>query len=251
MNRFVPQLFIALTTSFTFVVAAASATTAEAQEAKYDYRVTWNGVPAASATVIVTENPLASVAQLRADVRTNRVIDMVYSFRASVWGAYDPEDGQSRGFSFHRSAGSRIESTRIEVGEDGKLVGRHERVGRADKIETIDEPGVLDPVTALLRFRHELPPPGSVTQHELFTGETRYRIEIEHQGEERLQVPAGSFDAIKVTPRVWRLDKKDDRISSVTAWVTRDAPHTILRVRSQVFIGSVYSDLTRISRSGY
>lgn len=230
---------------------SASRATADPAQAQYDYRVSWNGIPAASATVIVSEDPDTALAQLRADVRTNRVVDMLFNFRGSVWGAFDQREAISRGFSFHRVTGGRVESTRIEVDGDGTLVGRYSRTGRADEVERVDEADVLDPVAALLRLRHAIPPNGSVTAHELFTGETRYRIEIEHVGDERVQVPAGTFDAVKVVPRVWRVGRQDARVRAVTAWVTREAPHTILRVRSDVFIGAVYGDLTKITRKGY
>jgi len=233
------------------VAALAFPAWADPARARYDYRVTWNGIPAANAIVTVTDDVATALSQLEADVRTNRVIDMLYNFRASLWGAVETKDWQPRGFAFHRHIGRRQESTRIEVGSDGALTGHYLRAGRSEEVKRIDEAGVIDPIAALLRLRHALPTEAKVTHHELFTGETRYRVEIEYVGEETIHLPAGEFAAIKVIPRVLRVGKKDDRIQEVTAWVTRDAPHTILRVRSDVFIGSVYADLTGISRKGY
>lgn len=68
-------------------------------------------------------------------------------------------------------------------------------------------------------------------------------------GQPSLEVPAGRFHALRVVPEVWKVTtsaQPDARLRGATIWVADDPPRTLLRIRSEVFVGAVTLDLVKI-----
>jgi len=65
-----------------------------------------------------------------------------------------------------------------------------------------------------------------------------YNYNIRFMGREVVKVDAGKFNAIKIRPQVKTGDlfKSDD---ALTIWVSDDPNHVVLKVESEIFIGSV------------
>jgi hypothetical protein len=212
----------------------------------YQYRIAWNGIPAADATItVVQEDGLEpATTRIRAHMRTNSFVDVFWSLRAESWAEFDADTLHLHHFEYDRRIDGRPEATRVEFEDDGMLTGRYVRPGRYHVIE-INEPGVLDPMAAILRARRQLPAVGEAAVYEVFTGEARYRIELRRRPSETVVVPVGRFTAARLEPTIWKAERNqpDKRVRRVTLWVTDSAPHTLLRVRSEVFIGAVYADL--------
>lgn len=219
-------------------------------EEAFEYKLSWNGIPAAYLTMTYMDDEALSWSQLQAKVRTSDFVDLFWSLRGSLWGALDTRRWTSTGFSFHRYIRSEPESTVITIGDDGSMTGTHTRPGRDDEVQTLVAPGLTDPAAAILEMRHRLPAEGETMSFDVFTGEARYKIDFTNVGRERLSLAGGEFDAIHLEPKFWRVGKKDDRVRQMSWWVTADKPHTLLRIRSDVFVGAVYCDLvsrTKIS----
>jgi hypothetical protein len=230
---------------------AAGAAVVGGGEQTYQYRVTWNGIPAAQATVTLTEHPgqQPPTTWLSADLRTNHFVDLFWSLRAQSWAEVEASTLRPVRFMFDRRINGRPETTRVDAEEGGLLTGRYGRPWRYRLVE-VNAPDALDPMTAVLRVRHALPAVGQSSTYDIFTGEARYRIELHRYPPETIDVPAGRFLAARVEPVIWRVDQggPDTRVRHVTFWVTDEAPHALLRVRGEVFIGAVYADLTGWSR---
>lgn len=228
------------------------AATIEAGDQTYQYRVTWNGIPAADATVALTQLPEADppTARVWVDLRTNRFVDLFWSLRAQSWA--DVEAGTLRPlhFAFERRINGKPESTHVEAEGDGLLTGRYARPLRYRLIE-VNDADAVDPIAAVLRVRNALPAVGDRTAYDIFTGEARYRIELYRYDSEPIDVPAGRFAAARIEPVIWRVDQggRDTRVRNLVFWVTEAAPHTLLRIRSDLFIGALYADLIGWSRS--
>src|SRR5258706_541862 len=76
----------------------------------------------------------------------------------------------------------------------------------------------------------------------------RYRVEWVTSGEETITVTAGTFPAWRVEPRVWKIGTGvDQRLRRATLWVSQEPVRTLLRIRSEVFIGAVNCDLQRLA----
>jgi len=223
---------------------------ARAQERSFAYRVSWNGIPAARATVKLADPVSATpqLSRLSAEVETNAFVDLLWSFRGFGWGEADAQTLRPLRFTFDRRINGRRELTEVEAEPDGLLTGRYRREDRSRLVE-VNDAEVLDPVAGILHALRAPPAAGAPQVYDIFTGEARYRIELHREDTEMISVPAGRFAAIRITPVMWRIDKNapETRARRVTMWVTEAEPHLLLRVRGEVFIGALYCDLTEIS----
>jgi len=72
-----------------------------------------------------------------------------------------------------------------------------------------------------------------------------YPLEIRVLGRERIKVPAGEFDCIKVEPilRAAGLFKNEGRL---TIWMTDDEHKIPVLMKSKVVIGSISASLTHV-----
>ena len=106
---------------------------------------------------------------------------------------------------------------------------------------------MLDPITAIF---HALSQPVSVgddLQYELFTGEALYRIKLHIEDEELLDIAGATLPTWRVTPQLWKIGTGvDKRLRDATIWVSQAPVRTVLRIRSDVFIGAVYCDLQHL-----
>jgi hypothetical protein len=211
------------------------------------YRVSWNGIPAASASATLSNGEATT--QLHVEMRTNAFVDLFWSLRAQTTAQVEAATLHPQGFAFERRIDGHPELTRIDVEGDGELVGRYARPGRYRLIAVRDS-GVTDPVAAILQARRGLPAIGGSATYEVFTGEARYRVVLHVVASESIRVPAGRFAALRIEPEIWRVEGNDQdrRVRRLTLWVAAVPPHTLLRVRSEVFIGAVYVDLVEWSR---
>jgi len=248
----IEHLVIGLLTALLAVSPSAAANLAVGDES-YRYRVTWNGIPAAQATVRFTEHLAQepSITWVWVELRTNRFVDLFWSLRAQSWADIDAGTLRPRHFTFDRRINGKPELTQVEADSEGLLTGRYARPWRYRLIE-VNDASVLDPMAATLRVRQALPAVGASHTYNVFTGEARYRIEMRRYASETINVPAGRFSAARIEPVIWRVDQAgpDTRVRHLTLWVTDTPPHTLVRVRSEVFIGALYGELTAWSHGG-
>jgi hypothetical protein len=215
---------------------------------RYEYQVSWNSIPAARATVRLTQQAALATTEMRVEIETNRFVDLFWSLRAEGWGQVDAATLRPQRFEFDRRIDGVRELTRVEAEPDGRLTGRYMR-GSRFRQSSVTGTEMLDPISAVLRALRDLPADGHPDTYEIFTGEARYRIVLRHQASEAIAVPAGRFTAAHIEPLIWRVDRNDRerRVSRVSLWVTETAPHVLLRVRGEVFIGALYCELTEMS----
>jgi uncharacterized protein DUF3108 len=221
-----------------------------AAEDTYRYRISWNGIPAASATVTLAENagPDGAITRVRIEARTNRFVDVFWSLRGESTSEVDARTLRTRSFEYVRRINGRPEVTRVEAEGNGILTGRYSRPGRY-YLKEVNDAEMLDPIAAVLRARRELPALGGTASYQVFTGEDRYRVDLYRRAVETIDVPAGRFVAARLDPSAWEWGRpsRDTRVRRLSVWVAEAAPHELLRVRSEVFIGAVYLDLVECS----
>ena len=216
---------------------------------RYEYRLAWNGIPAASATVDVSRGiePDASY-EVRGEVKTNWLVDLLWSLRANVTARFTPPDLAPLGFVYDRRIRGDPTITEV-VFEDGDrgATGTARHAG-ASRVMAVDAPGVLDPVTAIFRALGEPLEAGETLGYDVFTGEALYRVELYVEREENIVVGGHRYDAWRMQPRLWRSGSgAESRLRQATIWVSRNPARTVLRVRSEVFIGAVTVDLMKFS----
>jgi hypothetical protein len=210
------------------------------------YRVAWNGIPAAHAKVEITPRQVAGGdgVVVEATASTNRVVDLFWSFRGTARTTVLAEGLKPLRFVYDRQMDGKPYLTWIDFGSDGAR-SVYVKGDRRREVQT-SGPALLDPITAVYRACASGAKPGDRLRYDVWTGEARYRVDLAIEGPEPLDVPAGHFRALRVVPEIWKLGDKpelDTRVRQATIWVTDDPAHTLLRIRSEVFVGAVTLDL--------
>jgi hypothetical protein len=70
-------------------------------------------------------------------------------------------------------------------------------------------------------------------------------------GHEKLTVPAGKYDAIKLDVQLSKIGPDRallpyNKFRKATAWISNDADRILLRVEAQIFIGKVFTELQSV-----
>jgi hypothetical protein len=214
-----------------------------------EYRIAWNGIPAAGASVAITAGEVAGQDSIvvEATARTNAFVDLFWPFRGTVRATFLRDGLTPRHFVYDRQMNGTPYLTSVDFDQE-RARSVYIR-GSRRRESALDEAGVIDPITAVFRARLSGAKPGDTLRYEVWTGEARYRVELAVNGPESIDVPAGRFSALRVVPTVWKVGsqpERDTRLRQATIWVADDPARTLLRIRSEIFIGAVTLDLVRV-----
>jgi hypothetical protein len=217
-----------------------------------DYRLSWNGIPAAYTTVNVTrdEQGRGPLYRVEAIASTGWLVDLLWSLRARV-GARFTDRLAPLGFRYDREVNKERSLTDVSF-DPPRATGTHYGPRGETRVLAVSAPDLLDPITAIFRALSHAVHVGETLQYDVFTGEARYRVWLTVSGEERVTVHAGTFMAWRMEPEVWKIGSgKDQRLRRATIWVSQGPVRTLLRIRSEVFIGAVTCDLLRFEEQAH
>jgi hypothetical protein len=216
---------------------------------RVEYRVSWNGIPAAAATIEVKRGEQAGepVYRVEAAMRTSRLVDLLWRRGARAASSFTSADLVPLGFQYDREENSKHSVTDVSFSRSAPQATGVYRRGSDTKVLDVQAPGLLDPITAIFRALAQPIKVGDLLHYEVFTGEARYRVELAITGEDTVAVAGGTYRAWRVDPRVWKLGTGvDKRLRHATLWVSKDPTHVLLRLQSEVFIGVVNCDLVDV-----
>jgi hypothetical protein len=119
------------------------------------------------------------------------------------------------------------------------------------KTRTFDFPNVHSLNSAFLLLRSHPLTDGSVQRTVVYPSTSAYLCTITSLGRERITVPAGSYDALKLDVQIQKIGKKREllphkRLRKATVWLSDDADRLVLRIEAQVFIGMVFVELQSV-----
>jgi hypothetical protein len=218
------------------------------------YRVAWNGIPAAQATIDVAPGQESGAPgyTISARAATNPFVDLFWRFRgdASTTLLADPLVPLS--FRYDRRVNRAPTTTWITFAPGSERArGGYVKPTRREEHD-LDDEGLVDPITAGVQALTAHARVGDVLSYRVFTGETHYRVRLTVRGEDTIEVPAGRFEALRVEPEVIKIkngERRDGHMRRATIWVTRAPVRTLLRIRSEVFVGAITLDLVRADPS--
>lgn len=130
---------------------------------------------------------------------------------------------------------------------------QEERRGSAvtSKTRSFTFPNIFSVDSALLYLRTQPLKEGSVERVVIYPATSAYLATITVVGHEQITVPTGKYDAIKVDLQLNKIGKKRElqphkKFKHATVWLSNDADRLILRVETQVFIGTVFAELQSV-----
>ena len=204
-------------------------------------------IPHSTRAVIDVSREVGATYRVQAATRTNAFVDLFYRLRGTVESRFNADTFAPLGFRFDREINRRPEITEVAFGNgDAFAVGSHLRDGKRH-LKTVGETHVLDPITAIFQALQQPLDGGETAVYDVFTGQSLYRVELRHGGEETLRTAAGTFAALRLEPRVWKVGEGlEPRLRGATIWVSREPVRMPLRIRSEVFVGAINAELQQV-----
>jgi len=220
---------------------------------KYTYSVSWQGIPAGTLEMNLERRD--DNYRVSATARTNRFVSMFYKLRFSTEALVSATTLQPIISIYNNRQNDRREKTTIDFLPDGKIHSVHEdRRGRENELRFEPNNFTLDPFSAVflaLSLRWEV---GDTRQFDTFTGTGRYLVELTAIEKTSIQVQGSWQEAIVISPRVRNLSDtdsfdEDDRLQEARIYVSTEPSREILRISSDVFVGTVNTRMVSFTPS--
>jgi Protein of unknown function (DUF3108) len=112
-------------------------------------------------------------------------------------------------------------------------------------------PNLFDLHSAALYLRSQPLKQGSVYRLAVYPATNAYLTTIKVTGREKISVRAGTYNAIKLDLQLKRIGKHLElephkKFRRATIWVSDDSERIILRIEAQIFVGTVFAELTSV-----
>ncbi len=215
------------------------------------YRASWLGVAAADARVSIVHNKLhpewwTGMMWLN----TSDLVDIAYRMRDVFRENFDYNSLRPNDITILQHENKRLDQWRVTFDHASHLVTAI-KTSRHGKITTRRFSGgdPLGPFSGPMMALSQRLKPGDSLTFDVFSGGNRYVFTFKVIDRERITTALGTFDTLKIEPRVLWLSEGSFRSESreTTVWVTDDARHLPVRISSAIFFGDVYADLIEVS----
>ena len=210
----------------------------------YTYEVSWQGIPAASATITVERD--GDKYRIGTKAKTFSGIDMFYKLRYRALGVIDGDSLTPIRTEIEHRENSRVKSTQIDYLSSGQIYSVHATAGRGATVKVLDTKNfTLDPFSASFLARGIEWTVGKTAHFDVFNGRSRYLISLTAESLQTIEADGVEREVFVIVPQVKNLD--DDTTSKklrrAEIFVTADSRREILKIKSSVFIGAVSTTL--------
>lgn len=244
-------LSVVLFAVFATSLGAAEAETPFREGESIVFRLRWGFIVAGRATLNVHEQTVVNGVPARhfsTSIRTTGLVDKIYKVRTRL-DSYVSLDG-TRVLTYEKKQREGKKRAHFTVDFDWaqKTAVRTDQA-TGESRPPVDLPDtVTDMIGALYRFRQL-----SLAENKTYTlAVTNGKKVVQGQAKiikrETVKVPAGKFDAYKITPRTADLggvfEKDDD--ADLFLWFTADRRHLPVRVASAVMVGNFIAEAVEI-----
>jgi hypothetical protein len=211
----------------------------------YTYEVTWQGIPAAEASVTINQDGLRYV--MTTFAKTNSAIDIFYRLRYRAQGLISAITFLPEKTQVENRENSRIKIVEMNFRNDGTI---HSVFNRNDNREVFDfDPQnlMLDPFSAAFIARSQEWRAGETKTFDTFNGKSRYLISLTALGREKITFDKRRQDVWVISPQVRKVTDPNgpQKLQSAKIYVTADKSRDVLQIVSSVFVGSVKTTLVK------
>ncbi len=218
---------------------------------KYDYRVSWNGIPAGSVVLELIRN--GADYEIKASAQTVKFIDFFYKLRYSTEAVISAETLLPKHSVYHSRENSRKKETEVTFRPDGMIQSvRKDHKGRVKSIEFESDNFTVDPYSAAFLALSMDWKVGETRQFDTFNGKSRYLIELTAVEKTTITVDGRSREAIVISPSVKNLmdtGSKKKKLKQARIYISSGSDREILKISSDLFIGSVDTDMVDFTPS--
>jgi hypothetical protein len=218
--------------------------------AKYGFG--WSGFPGATAEVRLSK-PSADRIQFDGIVHTTGLVRTLWKFDANYASIVDAGTLHPLDVRHTENLRSKKTVTTLAFGPDGVNSKETETPSKnpGPKVRRFDSPNLFDLLSALLYLRSQPLQDRSVQRVVVYPQTSAYLATVTAQGRERLTVPAGTYNAIKLDLQLSKIGKNRElephrKFRRATVWMSDDPDRLLLKVEAQVFVGAVFVELQSV-----
>ena len=210
---------------------------------RLEYDLAWVGINAGSAILSIDKQEDAFVITSRA--RSNKFISVFYKVDDKVWCIVDGSDGT---FGYTKNYRVKLREGRHrrdkEVVFDQELKKAHYIDHRKGKTrEYTFEGNVHDPLSGFFAMRKINLVVGESVKVRIFDSKRMWDVEVDVLRKEKVNVPAGVFDAIVVKPKL-KSEGFFKRKGDIIIWLTDDERKVPVKMQTKAPVGHISADLT-------
>ena len=224
-----------------------------------DYRITWSGGLDAAHVDSHVVSP-ANGATIRTEVKaeTTGLARTLYKLDATHVSVVDRRTFRPEHLEQTEQGSTKHFSTRVDFTPEGAI--RHTRdLTKSEAEDTASHkprpfpyPGLFDMEGAFFYLRSQPLKDGDERTLLLMTSGSPYLVTVKVLGREPVQVKAGKFPAIECSLTLEKVSKRGELeprkgFKSANAWISDDANRLLVKVQSEVFVGSVNLELEKVT----
>lgn len=206
----------------------------------YTYSVSWQGIPAAEAVVAVSKED--GLFKITTTARTLRAIDLFYRLRYRAEGVMDAENLLPIRAVMEQQENSKVKLIEMDFLENGDIQTSRSQRGK-DTVQTVvsTDNFTLDPFSAAFMARSMPWREGMSRSFDTFNGKDRYLITLTATARSRMRVNGEKRDVWEITPKITNISKGGSarKLRGATIYVTDDEAREVVKLTSEVFVGSV------------
>lgn len=215
------------------------------------YTLYWEMIPAGTASLEVL--PIETCQDVPAyhfamQVESNGFIDTFYKVRDRIDAFTDKEMRHSLLYTKKQQEGRHSRDVRVTFNWD-RSQARYTNFGKREKPVHIPE-GTFDPLSIFYAFRFRTLQEGTALEASVSDGKKCVVGKARILSRESISVPAGTFDTYLVEPDLRDVGGvfKKSKDATLQVWVSSDARHMPVKIKSRVVVGSFSAELDSISR---
>lgn len=218
-------------------------------QGQYTYEITWQGIKMAVATVTLKQRVKKEqeLVDISIHVKSVSVVKWIYALEFTGRAIFDAKTFAPRYFKTHQTENSKYSSRELIFKDDGVVHSKRVRKGKKpDVLSFSPNNRMRDPVSAAFYMRSLNLEINKSYDVDVFNARHRYIISFRPDKHEDITVGSKKYAALRITPTVNRLTdtESEKRLRTVNIWVSNDNSRFILRLKSEVWIGSVTANMT-------
>ena len=219
-------------------------------QAKYSFG--WSGFPGATADIRLSRTP-GDRLQLDVTAHTIGLVRSLWKFDASHTSVV-------HGATLHPVEVKQVENVRnkktvteLFFGPAGVTSKVTETPSKSPgpKVRKFDFANLFDLQSGLLYLRSQPLQERSIQRIVVYPATSAYLATVTVLGRERLTVPAGTYNAIKLDLQLSKIGKQRQlephrKFRHANAWISDDPDRLMLRIEAQIFVGTVFAELQSV-----
>ncbi|MDD2942637.1 MAG: DUF3108 domain-containing protein [bacterium] len=214
----------------------------------YEYAVRWERIPVATAYISSRRKHNTYIVETK--IKTGSVIDIFYRLRHKSRSIFSAEDFRPMSFFMSQVENGRKKNRDITFFKNGKI--KTERVTQGEQQPTTEFKSnnqTLDPYTGSFLARAIPLKTGAEESFDIFNGRHRFLIVFKIEPKETIQIGEKTYNTIPASPKVTRLTETEPekRLREARIWITDDESRDIVKVESEVWVGSVTAELEKFT----